>query len=436
MKWDQNPLLVDSRIKFTMVTDHMSTKNLRQCSGRSFAKCMWENAAAFPYDVYVGFQRKEQTVAVAIDLKDAYNKVKFKLLMDLLIQYGVSLTLTRWVAGVLLERTVVMQLGVRNWSSAPHQLTMGLPQGSPLSPVLFNVYTKGLADLNGNGPNKTLTLADDRLLFKTSKDSQEAAEAVPQQLDSVSQWCHDTRSLLDPDKAETLRCALDNRAAGKAMPAVTSDGVVVEWTSHLRYSGIHFDGMLTKPTCGNNSVSLQGCGCKRYWMPPLPAVSKCGAHCHWLWTGPPNNGTDKSAEAGQSAEWSNASHTGNHQGYTHWDHEVHARRPTNASQTECGAGLSILQCCRKSPQPTPWSRERHKGMQTGTGQVLEGSSIGLNSASMPADRAQANQGVGKVSKLILASLWDTPARKPGKSRQNRVRDQASQSRKWHIHKSS
>ena len=135
MKWDQNPLLVDSRIKFTMVTDHMSTKNLRQCSGRSFAKCMWENAAAFPYDVYVGFQRKEQTVAVAIDLKDAYNKVKFKLLMDLLIEYGVSLTLTRWAAGALLERTVVMQLV--NWSSAPHQLTMGLPQGSPLSPVLF-----------------------------------------------------------------------------------------------------------------------------------------------------------------------------------------------------------------------------------------------------------------------------------------------------------
>ena len=39
-----------------------------------------------------GFQRKEQAVAVAIDLKDAYNRVQFKLLMDLLIQYGVSLT--------------------------------------------------------------------------------------------------------------------------------------------------------------------------------------------------------------------------------------------------------------------------------------------------------------------------------------------------------
>ena len=97
--------------------------------GADQKNCKWENAAAFTYDVYKGFKRKEQTVAVAIDLEDAYNRAQFKLLMDLLIQYGVCMTMQ--VAGALMERKVVMQLG--NWSSAPHQLTMGLTQGSPLS---------------------------------------------------------------------------------------------------------------------------------------------------------------------------------------------------------------------------------------------------------------------------------------------------------------
>ena len=64
----------------------------------------------------------------------------------------------------------------------------------------------------------------------------------------------------------------------------------------------------------------------------------------------------------------------------------------------------------KFPQPTPRSRERHKGMLTGTGQVLGGSHRGLNTESMPADRAQANQGVVKLPKPIPASLRDTPAR--------------------------
>ena len=181
-------------------------------------------------------------MAVAVGLKDAYNRVQFKLLMDLLMQYGVSLTLTRWIAGALLERTMVMQLG--NWSSAPHQLTVSLPQGSLILLVLFSVYTKGLAELNQNGPSKILTPVDDGLIYKASRDSQEAAEAV-QQLDSVSQWRHITRSFISPDEAQTLWCTLDNRAAGKPVPEVTFDGTVVEQTRHLRYLGIHFDRMLT-----------------------------------------------------------------------------------------------------------------------------------------------------------------------------------------------
>ena len=84
-------------------------------------KCPWENTAAFAEYVYGGFQRKEQTLAEAIDLEDTHNRVQFKLPMDLLVQYGVSLTLTRWIAGALLERTVVIQFG--NWSYVTHQLT-------------------------------------------------------------------------------------------------------------------------------------------------------------------------------------------------------------------------------------------------------------------------------------------------------------------------
>ena len=71
-------------------------------------------------------------------MHESVHRVQFKQLMDLLMQYGDSLTLTRWIAGALLKRTVVMQIG--NWSSALHRLTMGPPQGSPLS--------RSIADLN------------------------------------------------------------------------------------------------------------------------------------------------------------------------------------------------------------------------------------------------------------------------------------------------
>ena len=66
------------------------------------------NAARFTYGVYEGSQRKEQTLVVAVDLEDAYHRVQFKLLMELLVQYNINLTLARWLAAALQERKVAM----------------------------------------------------------------------------------------------------------------------------------------------------------------------------------------------------------------------------------------------------------------------------------------------------------------------------------------
>ena len=72
--------------------------------------------------------------------------------------YGISSTLTRWLAAALQKRKVAMRLGNR--------VSM-LPQGSPLSPVLYNVCTNGLADLNSVTLGLALTLANKGLIFKT-----------------------------------------------------------------------------------------------------------------------------------------------------------------------------------------------------------------------------------------------------------------------------
>ena len=125
--------------------------------------------------------RGSNKLAVAVDLEDACNRVPFKLLMELHVQYGVSLTLTRWLAAALQQRQIAKRLG--NSISTPQQLTMGLPQGSPLSPVLYNVYTKGLANLNSNGLSRVLTLADDRLIYKTASDTHTTVTAVQEQLE-------------------------------------------------------------------------------------------------------------------------------------------------------------------------------------------------------------------------------------------------------------
>ena len=112
-----------------------------------------------------------------------------------------------------------------------------------------------------------------------------------------------------------------------------------------------------------------------------------------------------------------------------------SRRPVASKKTlKIPNGTHSLMMRGTSCMQSNEAKNNHLNVQT----VLKSSctpSVQFSSASMSADWAQANQGVGKVPKMILASLWDTPARKLGKalpkmaSKQNRVRDEASHSRK-------
>ena len=117
----------------------------------------------------------------------------------------------------------------------------------PLSPVLYNVYTKGLADPNSNGLSRLLSLRT------TGLSTKQPVTSTQQSPPSWSSWkrCHigaKRQSEINPNKAQDLRCTLNNKAIGQAMSVVSFNGEVLERTNSLRYLGIHFDRMWTYNT--------------------------------------------------------------------------------------------------------------------------------------------------------------------------------------------
>ena len=125
---------------------------------------------------------------------------------------------------------------------------MGLPQGSPLSPALYNVYTKGLEGLNSYGVSRVLTLTGDGLIYKTASDIQTAVIAVQGLLEKLSHWFQETESKINPSKAQALWCTLNNKTVRQPLPAFSFNAEVKEGANSLRYLGIHFDRMLTYKT--------------------------------------------------------------------------------------------------------------------------------------------------------------------------------------------
>ena len=144
----------------------------------------------------------------AVDLRKAYHRVQFELLLELLVRYGVSLTLTLWLTAALQEKGGHTTRKLGNWISTPQQLTIGLG----LSPAPYNVYTVGLADLNSNGLSLGLAAACGRLIDKTGSDTHSAVTAVQKQLGKVQhngakrQGQKSTRPVVHPQRQSNRMC--------------------------------------------------------------------------------------------------------------------------------------------------------------------------------------------------------------------------------------
>ena len=201
------------------------------------------NAAVVAYDVYEGFQNKKETVIAAIDLEDAYNRVDYMQLVQKMMQLDLDPFLVRWVAGAMLTRKVAMKCGT--WASDPKEIAPGLPQGSPLSPVLFNIYTAELSRHSEAQSGRTLTFADDVNAYEQGNDRIHMAKELQNRLHKIEEWCEENNAITNPEKAQVLWCSLDNRIVNDPTPPITMDHEIIERETELKYLGITFDRSLS-----------------------------------------------------------------------------------------------------------------------------------------------------------------------------------------------
>ena len=147
-----------------------------------------------------GFNNKDKIIGVFLDMEKAFDRVwhaglKFKLRL-----LGIPTKILRWISSFLTERR--MRVNINGNYSQYIQPKYGVPQGSPLSPLLFILF---VTDLAANIKDAEISqFADDIALYASNHQPSILQQNIQKNLNKISKWCNTWRIGINPDKSKVI----------------------------------------------------------------------------------------------------------------------------------------------------------------------------------------------------------------------------------------
>lgn len=176
------------------------------------------------------------SAAMLMDLSKAFDCMDHELLLAKLNEYGFSKSALRIIHSYLNNRW--QRVKVHHSFSQWEELLLGVPQGSVLGPILFNIFLNDLLWFITEG--EVCNYADDTTLYNSNKDLNILHNNI--ELDSANaiNWFKMNKMKLNPDKCKLLV------VGQKDHPVTVKVGdFVIEEQDKVELLGITIDNKLT-----------------------------------------------------------------------------------------------------------------------------------------------------------------------------------------------
>ena len=173
-------------------------------------------------------------MAVAIDLSKAFDSINHGLLLTKLQAYGFSHSAVKLMASYLVGRQ--QRVKVQGTFSTYRTITRGVPQGSILGPLLFNLF---INDLNYSIPNLSLRIYVDDTTGYASNASPTVLEVAINDLKTLGSWFNANDLTVNNPKSQAI--SLGARAHNYHFEINDSN---IELSDSLKILGVTLDRRL------------------------------------------------------------------------------------------------------------------------------------------------------------------------------------------------
>ena len=146
------------------------------------------------------FDSKHWTLGIFLDLSKAFDTLDHSILMSKLPYYGIRGIALQWFSNYLSDRKQCVSY--KNTLSALKSISIGVPQGSILGPLLFLIY---INDMHLSSTlSKTIHYADDTCLLYSSPDLATLFKIANSDLNNIANWLKANVLLLNISKSKYI----------------------------------------------------------------------------------------------------------------------------------------------------------------------------------------------------------------------------------------